>query len=120
MDEELSEEGQKQFDIFAVVRIIDRAYDQYDGDALVVQEVIKKRLASMGLVIDLEETIRQHMAKDFHEEADIIAVADDGFRFIRYNGCWVVGTDQTQYLVLRVKPDCIEVLRKDGISTVNQ
>ena len=113
------QDERKEFDIFAVTRIIDRAYAQFDGDVEKTQEVVQKRLASMGCPIDLEETRRQHECRDFHPTAEIIAVADDGMRFIRYNGCWVVGTDSTQYLCFRVKADCIEVLRPDGVAIIN-
>ena len=103
----------KQFYIPSVLRTLETICEQFE-DTEERQEQVHKRLKIMGITVDLEETKLQHQKKCFHDDAEILLVADDGMRFLRYQNVWIVGTDETLYLVFRVKKDCIEHISSDG------
>ncbi len=104
----------KQFDIPSVLRILETICKQFPDDTQKCQEEAQRRFKKIGLDVDLEETMRQHAQHCFHDDAEIILVADDGMRFTRFRGSWIVGTDETMYLVFRVMDDYIENVKADG------
>lgn len=108
------EEERRIFDLFSVLRIVDRTYNQFQPDLSKIQEECQKRLRGIGLPIDLEETQQRHENRTFHENAEVVAVADDGMTFMRYEGKWIVGAQSVGYHCIEVQPDHIKVLGPDG------
>jgi hypothetical protein len=112
--DDIEESDRRRFNIFDVMRIVDRIYKQHAPDIELVQEQMEKRLKVIGIKIDLDETRRRHTNHEFKEDAEIIGVVDDGMQFIRYHDQWIFGADKACYICLRVLPDHMEVLRSDG------
>lgn len=107
------DQERKRFDFLSVLRILETIWQQYPGETQACQDAAHRRLAIMGIPVDLEETQRQHRTKAFHDDAEIIVVADDGMRFTRFNGSWIIGNEYTGYLVFRVTPEHIEQIFED-------